>query len=117
MYDPENVFAKILRRQLPCKLLYEDEGVVAFADKDPRAPVHVLVIPKTPHRSFDDFVVDAPPAEVAAFFQSVQKVAHLLGLDQGGYRLVMNHGANAHQEVHHFHVHLLGGGSLVPLGL
>jgi histidine triad (HIT) family protein len=112
-YDPQNIFAKILRKEIPCNMVYEDDVVLAFRDITPAAPVHVLVISKRAAVSFNDFVVNALEGEVEAFFAAVQKVAAQEGVESGGYRLITNHGANASQSVGHFHVHLLAG---KPLG-
>ena len=116
-YDASNIFARILRGEIPCDAVYEDEHALAFRDISPAAPVHVLVIPRGDYVSFDDFVQKAGGAEVAAFFASVQKVAAQLGVQEGGYRLITNHGKDASQSVAHFHVHILAGrplGGLLP---
>lgn len=113
LYDENNIFAKILRGEIPCDKVYEDECALAFSDIAPAAPVHVLVIPKGAYVSFDDFMQKADAQKVAAFFARVQKVAAQLDLPENGYRLISNHGADASQAVPHFHVHLLGGR---PLG-
>ncbi|MDB1135097.1 histidine triad nucleotide-binding protein [Candidatus Anaplasma sp. TIGMIC] len=105
-YDRNNIFAKILRGELPCNKVYEDDCVLAFHDIRPEAPVHVLVIPKGEYVSFDDFV--RSDYDISAFFKTVGHIAHKLGLRMGGYRLVTNHGAAAGQVVYHFHVHILG---------
>jgi diadenosine tetraphosphate (Ap4A) HIT family hydrolase len=112
MYDTNNIFAKILRGEIPCKEVYQDEYVLAFHDVAPAAPIHVLVIPKGEYVSFDDFSSSAEPQTIAGFFKSVGKVANKLGLEENGYRLITNHGADASQTVPHFHVHILGGTSL-----
>lgn len=112
-YQPDNIFAQILRGEIPAKKVYEDEQVLAFHDASPAAPVHILVIPKQEVTSFDDFVRACAPEVVAGFFQRVQKIAAQEGLVQAGYRLITNHGNHASQSVPHFHVHLLGG---KPLG-
>lgn len=109
MYDKNNIFAKILRGEIPCKKVYEDEFVLAFEDIAPAAPVHVLVIPKGEYVSFDDFALRAPAAEVKGFFAAVQKTAALLNVRENGYRILSNHGQDAGQIVPHFHVHILGG--------
>jgi diadenosine tetraphosphate (Ap4A) HIT family hydrolase len=114
-YDTDNVFARILRGEIPCKRVYEDEHALAFHDIAPRAPVHVLIIPKTQHISFADFAAGAPPETVAGFFAAIAKVANQLGLESSGYRILSNMGHNAHQEVPHFHVHLFGGRPLGPM--
>lgn len=108
-YDRNNVFAKILRGELPCKKVYEDEFALAFHDITPAAPVHVLVIPKGEYVSFVDFAAAAPPEFVAGFWRAVGKTASALGVNDSGYRLVANSGANANQIVFHFHVHIIGG--------
>ncbi len=116
-YDSNNIFAKILRGEIPCKKVHEDEFAMAFHDIAPDAPVHVLVVPKGEFVSFDDFATNARPEFMKGFFASVQKVAKMLNLQDGGYRIISNHGADASQSVHHFHVHILGGknlGGLLP---
>jgi histidine triad (HIT) family protein len=111
-YDDQNIFARILRGEIPNRTVFEDETVLAFHDIAPQAAVHVLVIPKNPYISFADFA-KAPAEEVAAFWRAVGRVASELGLEEGGYRLLTNMGADAGQEVPHFHVHIFGG---EPLG-
>lgn len=113
-YDKNNVFARVLRGEIPSRRVYEDEWAIAFHDIAPQAPVHVLVIPRTEYVSFADFAVQAPAEEVAGFFRAVATVAKQLGLEAPGYRLLANMGAHAGQEVPHFHVHLFGG---APLGV
>lgn len=116
-YDKDNVFARILRGEIPAETLYEDAHAVAFRDISPAAPVHALVIPRGEYASFDDFVQQAGAGEVTEFFSSVQKVAMQLGVQESGYRLITNHGPDASQTVPHFHVHILGGralGGLLP---
>ena len=112
-YDDQNVFAKILRGEIPSRRVYEDEWAVAFHDIAPQAAVHVLVIPRTPYVSMKDFLAGAPDAEVAGFFRAVGRVAASLGLEGPGYRVLSNMGTDAGQEVPHLHVHVFGGG---PLG-
>ncbi len=117
MYDNENIFARIIRGKIPCEKVYEDDTVLAFQDIHPAAPVHVLVLPKGAYVSFDDFVAHADTEIISAFFKAVGKIAGTLGLREGGYRIITNHGKNASQSVPHFHVHILGGrtlGSLLP---
>lgn len=108
IYNADNVFAKILRREIQANVIYEDAFSLAFNDIAPAAPVHVLVIPKFECISFNDFVQKADPSFVSSFFLSVQKVAKLLGLEESGYRIVANHGNDGEQTVYHFHIHLLG---------
>jgi len=114
-YDTNNVFARILRGEIPCKKVYEDEHALAFHDIAPRAPVHVLVIPKTPHVSLADFAANAPAETIAGYFRAVAKVAKELGLEETGYRILSNMGPHAHQEVPHLHVHIFGGRPLGPM--
>ena len=111
-YDTNNIFAKILRGEIPCKKIYEDECALAFPDINPKAPVHVLVIPKGEYVSSDDFSAKASPDEIAALFRAVGSIARELGIDKSGYRILANHGADSHQEVPHFHIHIFGGKSL-----
>lgn len=111
-YDRNNIFARILRGEIPCDKVYEDEHVLAFRDIHPQAPVHVLVIPKGDYVSLDDFA-EAPPEECAAFFRAVGHIARMLGVAESGYRILANHGPHSRQEVPHFHVHICGG---APLG-
>jgi histidine triad (HIT) family protein len=111
-YDPNNVFARILRGEIPCKKVYEDAHVLAFHDINPQAPVHVLVIPKGAYVSLDDFSEKASADERAAFLAAVGHVARTLGLAAPGYRVLANHGSDSHQEVPHFHVHIFGGRKL-----
>ena len=114
-YDDGNVFARILRKEIPNKTVHEDDYVLAFHDLRPQAPVHVLVIPKGRYVSADDFGANAPAEMVVAFWRAVSRIAADLGLADTGYRLIANHGANSHQEVPHFHVHILGGRALGPM--
>jgi histidine triad (HIT) family protein len=111
-YDPNNVFARILRGEIPCKKAYENEFVLAFHDIAPQAPVHVLVIPKGPYVSMDDFTATAPPEMQAGFFKAIGDVARLLGVAADGYRVLSNCGVNGHQEVPHLHFHIFGGTKL-----
>ena len=114
-YDPGNIFAKILRGEIPCNRVYEDEHALAFHDIAPQAPVHVLVIPKGPYVSWDDFSATASEGEIAGFVRAVGIVARQLGLVEPGYRLLANVGAHGGQEVAHLHVHLFGGRPLGPM--
>ena len=112
-YDENNIFAKILRGEIPCDKVYEDDHVLAFRDIQPQTPVHVLVIPKGGYRSFDDFSQEASEAEIVAFVRASGKIARELGVVGDGYRVLANHGRDANQEVPHFHLHLFAG---KPLG-
>ncbi|WP_149537058.1 histidine triad nucleotide-binding protein [Siccirubricoccus phaeus] len=116
-YDEGNIFARILRGEIPCKKVHEDEWALAFHDIHPQAPVHVLVIPKAPYVSTADFHAAAPAELIAGFWRAVAATARALGLEAGGYRILSNMGADAGQEVPHFHVHIFGGrklGRMVP---
>ena len=108
-YDDQNIFAKILRGEIPNRTVYEDEWALAFHDINPQAPVHVLVIPKGAYVSWDDFTAKAPDAEILGFIRAVGHGARELGLPAPGYRLLANTGGHGHQEVPHLHVHIFGG--------
>jgi diadenosine tetraphosphate (Ap4A) HIT family hydrolase len=112
-YDDGNIFAKILRGEIPCKKVHEDAFSLAFHDINPQAPLHVLVIPKGKYISLADFTAKASDAEVTGFFRAVGTVARMLGLDAPGYRILANMGEHGMQEIPHFHVHIFGGR---PLG-
>ena len=114
-YDDQNVFAKILRGELPCTKVYEDEWVLAFNDIAPLAPVHILVIPKGPYVSWDDFTARASNDEVAAFVRAVGQIARENELVEEGYRLLANVGRNSGPEIPHLHVHIFGGRPLGPM--
>lgn len=108
-YDDQNIFAKILRGEIPNRTVYEDDWALAFHDINPQAPNHVLVIPKGRYVSWDDFSAQAGAEEIAGFIRAVGHVARELGLVEPGYRLLANIGGHGHQEVPHLHVHLFGG--------
>ena len=112
-YDDTNIFARILRGEIPAKRVYEDDHALAFHDINPQAPTHILVIPKGAYVSWDDFSARASEAEIAGFVRAVGTVARAAGLVAPGYRLLANTGLDAHQEVPHLHVHLFAGR---PLG-
>ena len=114
-YDDGNIFARILRGELPCKKLFENEHALAFHDINPLAPVHVLVIPKGPYVSWDDFSEKATDAEMAALTRAIGEVARMVGADAQGYRVLSNVGKRAGQEVPHLHVHVFGGQPLGPM--
>jgi diadenosine tetraphosphate (Ap4A) HIT family hydrolase len=114
-YDASNVFAKILRGELPCNKVHEDEHSLAFHDINPIAPVHILVIPKGPYVSWDDFTERASGDEIAGFVRAVGKVAREAGMVVQGYRLLSNVGKRSGQEVPHLHVHIFGGQPLGPM--
>ena len=114
-YDPNNIFARILRGEIPCKKVHEDAHALAFHDISPKAPVHTLVIPKGAYVGWDDFSANAPAEEIAGFVRAVGHVAREHGLVEPGYRLLVNLGAHGGQEVPHLHVHLFGGRPLGPM--
>ncbi len=116
-YDDSNVFARILRGEIPNRTVYEDEFALAFHDIAPQAPVHILVIPKGPYVSWDDFSARASEAEIVGYVRAVGHVAREAGLTAPGYRLLANTGLHGHQEVPHLHVHIFGGrqlGAMLP---
>ena len=116
-YDPNNIFAKILRGEIPCKQVYRDDWALAFHDINPQAPLHILVIPTGAYVSWADFSDKASDAEIAGFVRAVGHVAREAGLVEPGYRLLANIGQHGHQEVPHLHVHIFGGkqmGAMLP---
>ena len=115
MYDEHNIFAKILPGEIPCDKVSENDSYLAFKDINPQADVHVLVIPKGAYVSLDDFTSKASDEEILGFWRGVRSVADQIGVIGAGFRIVANHGANANQEVPHFHVHVLGGQNLKGL--
>jgi diadenosine tetraphosphate (Ap4A) HIT family hydrolase len=114
-YDRDNIFARILRGEIPCDRVFEDEHVLAFRDIHPQVPTHIILIPKGEYVSVDDFAAKASSAEQAAFMRAIGAIAHQEGVAAGGYRILSNHGAAAHQEVPHFHLHLFAGRDLGPM--
>jgi histidine triad (HIT) family protein len=116
-YDTQNIFARIIRGEIPCKKVYEDDFAFAFHDLRPQAPTHILVTPKGPYCSFADFSASASDAEIAGFIRAIGKIAKDLGLEATGYRLLTNMGEHSGQEVAHLHVHLFAGrplGRMIP---
>ena len=111
-YDENNIFAKILRGEIPCNKAYEDDHVLAFHDINPQTPTHVLVIPKGAYESFDDFSEKALDAEIAALVRAAGKIARDEGVAEAGYRVLANTGGDGLQEVPHFHLHVFGGQNL-----
>ena len=114
-YDDQNVFARILRGELPSKTVYEDEWALAFHDIAPQAPVHILVIPKGPYVSWDDFSERGSAEEIAGLVRAVGHVARELGLVAPGHRLLVNNGLQGGQEIPHLHVHIFAGRPLGPM--
>ncbi len=115
VYDKNNIFARILRGEIPCNKVYEDDHVLAFRDLYPKAPVHILVIPKGAYMSIVDFGANATEAEITAFHRAVATIAAENDLAGSGFRTIANTGLNGGQEVPHFHIHLLGGHKLGPM--
>jgi histidine triad (HIT) family protein len=111
-YDPNNIFARILRKEIPCDLVFEDDYVLAFNDIFPKAPVHVLLIPKGLYKNAADFSKHATDEEIVAFTRAIDTIGEKLQLTKTGYRLISNNGTHGGQEVPHFHVHILGGKAL-----
>ena len=115
MYDDTNIFAKILRGEIPCQKVDECAHTLSFNDISPQAPTHILVIPKGSYIDMDDFAAQASAEEQAAFIAAIGRVARLVGLADGGYRIISNIGKNGHQEVPHLHMHILGGEPIGPM--
>jgi histidine triad (HIT) family protein len=116
-YDDNNIFARILRGEIPCDKVDEDDHTLAFRDINPQAPTHILVIPKGRYVSMADFSAKASDAEMAALLRAVGKVAREAGVEDSGYRILANHGPDSHQEVPHLHIHVFGGrklGGMLP---
>ena len=111
-YDSSNVFARILRGEIPCKAVLETEHALAFHDIEPQTPTHILVIPKGAYVGMDDFTANASEAEIAGLFRAVGEVARLAGAAEPGYRILSNCGEAAHQEVPHLHIHVFAGRDL-----
>ena len=109
MYDENNIFAKILRKEIPCDKVHEDEYSLFFKDIYPQAKVHILGIPKFPCTTFSEFLKNADNNNILLFFRSVQVVIKNLGIEKNGYRLITNSGEDGGQEVPHFHIHILAG--------
>ena len=115
LYDPNNIFAKIIRGEIPCNKLDECSHTLTFLDINPQAPIHVLIIPKGSYVDMDDFSSRASIEEQAAFIAAIGRAAKLTGAFEGGYRVISNVGRFGHQEVPHLHAHLLGGESIGPI--
>ena len=119
IYDEQNIFAKIIRGELPCEKIYENEYVLSFTDINPEAPSHTLIIPKGAYRDINDFIENATNDEIIAFNQAIPIVAKKLCISEAaggkGYRIISNAGPDAHQSVDHFHIHLLAGRDLGPM--
>lgn len=111
-YDKENIFAKILRKEVPCQLVDENENALAFYDISPRAPIHILIIPKKGYVNFNDFISFADDLEIIDLNKLIKKIVDIKKLDINGYRIIVNNGNDANQEVKHLHFHLLAGKNL-----
>lgn len=117
-YDHNNIFARIIRGEIPCNKVYEDEYTLCFRDIRPQAQVHALLIPKGAYVSAEDFSAKASEAEIVGFTRAIARVTKILGVGESGYRLIANTGGHGHQEVPHYHLHILGGqpiGKMVSL--
>lgn len=114
-YDKNNVFAQILRKELPSKTIYEDDNILCFEDISKAAPLHWLVIPKKEYVDFTDFTSKATPEEISQFFQAINKIIEIHNLDSKGFRVITNNGTNGGQTVFHFHVHILSGTTMKEL--
>ena len=114
-YDKNNIFAKILRGEIPCKKVFEDEHTFSFEDINPQADVHILVIPKGEYTDWSDFSTRASSIEIEAFCKAIAHVAFIREISHSGYRVISNIGNNGNQEVPHLHMHVLGGRQLGPI--
>ncbi|XVN41702.1 MAG: HIT domain-containing protein [Rickettsia endosymbiont of Argas persicus] len=115
MYNKENIFAKIINRNLPVEIMFEDEQVLAFKDIAPVAPVHIIVITKNEYIDYADFISKASAEEIKHFFAKISEIANKAGLDRDGYRLITNKGEKSGQTIFHFHFHIIGGKKLIGL--
>ena len=111
-YDNNNVFAKILKGEIPCHKIDENKFSLAFTDINPQASIHILVIPKKPYINFYDFTKNAPSEEVKSFWQLVNNVISKNNIEENGFRIITNSGKDGNQDVPHFHAHILGGENL-----
>ena len=114
-YDVNNIFFKILNKEIECKIIQEDDNNLSFEDINKQAPIHALTIPKSKHENFSTFVENASDEEISSFCRSILKVAEINGIKDSGYRIVINCGPDSNQEVPHLHAHILGGKNLGPL--
>ena len=114
-YDDQNIFARILRGDIPCDKVDECKHTLSFKDIQPQAPVHILVIPKGAYVDMADFSAHASAEEQAAFVAALGRVAAAAGVRESGFRLIANTGADGHQEVPHLHMHILGGEPVGPM--
>ncbi len=115
MYDKNNIFAKIIKKEIPCNLIFEDEKIIFFHDINPQAKIHILGIPKTEVINLSDFIQKCGQEEVYYFFKKIYEIVKKFNLQKTGYRLITNEGTDSNQEVQHFHVHILGGENLGSL--
>lgn len=111
-YDKNNIFARIIRGELPAQKIYEDDKILAIKDIAPAAPIHILVLPKAEYTSFHDFMLLAEPEEISYFYKTVQKICNDLNIEKDGYRVMCNVGKNGMQTVPHMHLHILAGKAL-----
>jgi len=113
MYDENNIFAKIIRGEIPCEKIYEDNEVLFFKDINPIAKIHVLGIPKFQCIDFSDFISKSSPSAISDFFNKTELVIERLGIKEDGYKVISNSGVNGGQEVSHFHIHIIGGEKVI----
>lgn len=115
MYDKNNVFVKIIGKDIPVDIIYEDDNLIAFNDIHPVAPIHIIIIPKKEYIDYSDFILKASNDEIKDYFTKLPYIASLVGLDQDGYRLITNTGVKSGQSVFHFHFHIIGGKTISKL--
>ncbi|MDR0329246.1 HIT domain-containing protein [Candidatus Tisiphia endosymbiont of Metellina segmentata] len=115
MYDKNNVFVKIIGKDIPAEIIYEDDNLIAFNDINPVAPVHIIIIPKKEYIDYSDFILKASSDEIKDYFTKLAYITSLVGLDQDGYRLITNKGVKSGQSVFHFHFHIIGGKTISKL--
>jgi histidine triad (HIT) family protein len=115
MYDKNNVFVKIIGKDIPAEIIYEDDNLIAFNDINPVAPVHIIIIPKKEYIDYSDFILKASSDAIKDYFTKLAYIASLVGLDQDGYRLITNKGIKSGQSVFHFHFHIIGGKTISKL--
>ena len=113
MYDKNNIFAKIIKGEIPCEKIYEDENVLFFKDINPISKIHVLGVPKFSCKDFSDFVSKAKPETISNFFKKTEMIIDKLGVRESGYKIIANSGSDGGQEVPHFHIHILGGEKVI----
>lgn len=114
-YDDTNIFARILRGEIPARKIYEDDYVLAFHDAFPKAPIHALIIPKGKYLNIEEFNAKASEDEILSFYRAIPRIVKELGLGEKGFRTIANTGTYGGQEVPHFHIHIIGGKIVGPM--